>query len=59
MFRGVDSRPNLRFRLLHIGDTMVVLDPVTLPGRLHRAGFEEVASQHRPGRQIRFLARKA
>ncbi|MEU3653183.1 class I SAM-dependent methyltransferase [Streptomyces sp. NPDC032161] len=59
VFRGVDSRPSLRFRLLHIGDTMVVLDPVTLPGRLRRAGFEEVASQHQPGRQIRFLARKA
>lgn len=59
VFRGADSLPNLRFRLLHIGDTMVALDPVTLPGRLYRAGFEEVASQHRRGRQIRFLAHKA
>ncbi|MFI8436014.1 class I SAM-dependent methyltransferase [Streptomyces sp. NPDC079020] len=59
VFRGVDSLPSLRFRMLHIGDTMVVLDPATLPGRLRRAGFEGIESQHEPGRQIRFLARRA
>lgn len=32
----------LRFRLIHIGDTRTVVDPVTLPGRLHAAGFERV-----------------
>lgn len=58
VFRGVDSLPSLRFRLLHIGDTMVVLDPATLSERLYRAGFEDVVSQHRRDRQVRFLARK-
>ncbi|MFF9349012.1 class I SAM-dependent methyltransferase [Streptomyces sp. NPDC014734] len=58
VFRGVDSLPNPGFRLLHIGDTMVVLDPVTLPARLRRAGFGAVESRHRRGRQVRFLARR-
>ncbi|MFY4718169.1 class I SAM-dependent methyltransferase [Streptomyces sp. LaBMicrA B280] len=58
VFRGVDSLPSLRFRLLHIGDTMVVLDPETLPGRLYRAGFADVGSERPGDRQIRFLARK-
>jgi SAM-dependent methyltransferase len=57
VFRGVDSQPSLRFRLLHVGDTMVVLDPVTTPDRLRRAGFEHVESEHTPGVQIRFVAR--
>ncbi|WKE72419.1 class I SAM-dependent methyltransferase [Streptomyces sp. WP-1] len=58
VFRGVDSLPSLRFRLLHIGDTMLVLDPGTLPGRLYRSGFEDVESRQPGDRQIRFLARK-
>jgi SAM-dependent methyltransferase len=41
VFRGVDSQLSLRFRVLHIGDTMVVVDPGTLPTRLTAAGFEE------------------
>ena len=39
VFRGVDSQPSLRFRLLHIGDSMVVLNSATLPERLTAAGF--------------------
>jgi hypothetical protein len=42
VFAGLDSRISLRFRLLHIGDTMVVVDPATLPGRLRAAGFTDV-----------------
>ncbi|MFB7915836.1 hypothetical protein [Streptomyces sp. NPDC056061] len=55
----MDSLPNPGFRLLHVGDTMVALDPVTLPGRLLRAGFDTVESRYRRGRQVRFLARRA
>jgi SAM-dependent methyltransferase len=43
VFAGSDSRLSLRFRLLHIGDTMNVVDPDELPERLRRAGFEDVA----------------
>lgn len=39
LFAGSDSRISLLFRLLHVGDTMVVVDPETLPHRLRRAGF--------------------
>jgi ubiquinone/menaquinone biosynthesis C-methylase UbiE len=40
---GSDSRLSFRFRLLHIGDTMVVSDPDLFGERLSRAGFEEVS----------------
>lgn len=36
---GTDSRMSLRMRLFHCFDTMVIVDPATLPQRLHRAGF--------------------
>ncbi|WP_275290783.1 class I SAM-dependent methyltransferase [Amycolatopsis sp. La24] len=39
---GVDSQLSFGFRLLHIGDTMNVLDAGTLPRRLAAAGFEQV-----------------
>ncbi|GAA4261832.1 class I SAM-dependent methyltransferase [Dactylosporangium darangshiense] len=42
VFAGSDSLPTPRFRLLHIGDIMVPLDPATLPQRLERAGFTGV-----------------
>ncbi|MGI5125413.1 class I SAM-dependent methyltransferase [Pseudonocardia sp. CA-107938] len=38
---GSDSRVSLLFRLLHIADTMVVVDPATLPERLTAAGFTD------------------
>ena len=41
VFAGSDSRLNLRFRLLHIFDTMVVVDPASLPDRLRSAGFAD------------------
>lgn len=56
VFRGVDSQPSLMFRLLHIGDTMVVLDPATLAGRLERAGFAE-AKVHPADGILAFTAR--
>ena len=42
VFAGVDSLPDLRFRLIHIGDTMVVVDPDTFGARLEAAGFSNV-----------------
>ncbi|GAB3458268.1 class I SAM-dependent methyltransferase [Actinophytocola sediminis] len=54
-FAGSDSRLSLRFRLLHIGDTMIPVDPATLPDRLRRAGFT-AAETALGGRSYRFLA---
>jgi SAM-dependent methyltransferase len=42
VFAGMDSLPSLRFRLIHIGDTMVTVDPATLPDRLRAAGFTDI-----------------
>jgi SAM-dependent methyltransferase len=42
VFAGSDSLPSTRFRVIHVGDTMVTVDPATLPDRLRRAGFERV-----------------
>jgi SAM-dependent methyltransferase len=42
VFAGSDSRYSLRFRLYHLFDTMVVVDPATLPDRLAAAGFGDV-----------------
>ncbi|MFP5021340.1 class I SAM-dependent methyltransferase [Pseudonocardia phyllosphaerae] len=38
-FAGIDSRMSLRFRLIHVGDTLNPVDPLTLPARLGAAGF--------------------
>lgn len=43
VFAGTDSRPSLRWRLIHLGDTCTPVDPGTLPGRLGAAGFTRVA----------------
>jgi SAM-dependent methyltransferase len=42
VFAGTDSLPSLRFRLIHLGDTMVTIDPDGLPDRLRAAGFGNV-----------------
>ncbi|WP_406435817.1 class I SAM-dependent methyltransferase [Streptomyces sp. NBC_00631] len=58
-FAGSDSRSSLRFRLLHIGDTMTALDPATLPARLERAGLTDVTvTGHPTGRRLRFRGRR-
>lgn len=41
-FAGSDSRTSLMFRLAHISDTMVVVDPDAFADRLATAGFEQV-----------------
>jgi SAM-dependent methyltransferase len=59
VFCGSDNPGRgLRFRLIHLGDNRTVVDPATLGGRLHAAGFEQarirtgsriVFHAHRPG----------
>ena len=55
VFAGSDSRVSLRFRLLHIGDTMIPVDPGDLPDRLRAAGFRE-PDVELGGRSFRFHA---
>jgi SAM-dependent methyltransferase len=57
MFVGVDSVYSISFRLLHLFDTMVVVDPGTLPGRLQAAGFTDIRVDVNPY-AFRFQARR-
>lgn len=57
LLRAVDSQANARFRLLHIGDTMNVLDPDTVRQRLDAAGFAAIEIRHTPKQQIVVTAR--
>jgi SAM-dependent methyltransferase len=57
VFAGSDSVLSLRFRLLHLFDTMVVVDAATFPERLESAGFSDVEVQM-GRRAFRFRARK-
>jgi SAM-dependent methyltransferase len=56
VFAGSDSLTSRRFRLLHVGDVMVPVDPATLQSRLSDAGFADVAVST-AGRSLRFRAR--
>lgn len=42
IFAGSDSLYSRAFGLLHLFDTMVVVDPATFPDRLRAAGFVNV-----------------
>lgn len=55
VFAGSDSRLTLRFRLLHIRDTMIPVDPDALPDRLRAAGFRDPEVEL-GGRSFRFRA---
>jgi SAM-dependent methyltransferase len=55
VFAGTDSRPSLRWRLIHLGDICTPVDPGTLPGRLAAAGFTRVAVAANE-RLVRFVA---
>ena len=57
VFAGVDSLSSWIFRLLHVWDTMVVINPQTFPKRLETAGFENVQVDL-DERSFRFRARK-
>ncbi|MEV4598462.1 class I SAM-dependent methyltransferase [Amycolatopsis sp. NPDC049253] len=58
VYCGTDSQLSFRFRLLHLGDTMNVVDASTLPSRLSAAGFGEVEVKHRPKERLEFSAVK-
>jgi SAM-dependent methyltransferase len=54
---GADSLLSLRFRVYHLFDTMVPVDPDGLPSRLEAAGFSQATVDTRDGR-LRFRARR-
>jgi SAM-dependent methyltransferase len=43
LFAGSDSMPSFRMRLIHIGDTMTLVNPETFGSRLKAAGFENIS----------------
>jgi SAM-dependent methyltransferase len=55
VFAGSDSLVSPRFRLLHVGDTMVPVPPETLAERLTAAGFT-APKVSTAGRSLRFRA---
>lgn len=57
VFAGVDSLYSRVFGLLHLFDTMVVVDPHTFPQRLEAAGFED-AEVEVNAHAFRFRARR-
>ncbi|MDN3020330.1 class I SAM-dependent methyltransferase [Streptomyces sp. S.PB5] len=58
-FAGSDSQLGFGFRVLHLFDTMNTLDPRSLPARLERAGFADVAVDvHPKSGGLRFRARR-
>jgi SAM-dependent methyltransferase len=59
VFAGTDTLYSRSFRLLHLLDTMVVVDPYTFPGRLRTAGFGDVQVDVLKPYAFRFRARKA
>ncbi len=59
VFAGTDSLYSRSFRLLHLLDTMVVVDPCTFPARLRTAGFGDVQVDVLKPYAFRFRARKA
>ncbi|MFD9907689.1 class I SAM-dependent methyltransferase [Streptomyces sp. NPDC059063] len=60
VFAGSDSQSSFGFWLLHRFDTMNVVDPGTLPGRLASAGFKDVeVGLHPASGGLKFRARKA
>ena len=56
-FAGSDSRQSLLMRLIHIGDTLVLVDPKTFARRLEAAGFEVLKIEAKP-KAFRFHARR-
>lgn len=49
IFVGSDSTVNLKFRLYHVFDTMVLVDPGPFAKRLEAAGFTDVAVREGKG----------
>jgi SAM-dependent methyltransferase len=57
VFAGSDSRWSVGFRLIHLWDTMVVVEPETFAERLAAAGFTDVSVKVAK-RTFRFRARR-
>jgi len=58
VFAGTDSLYSRSFRLLHLWDEMVVVDPATFPARLQAAGFDDIHVDVMKPYAFRFRARK-
>jgi ubiquinone/menaquinone biosynthesis C-methylase UbiE len=58
IFAGTDSLYSRSFRLLHLFDTMVVVDPETFPERLKAAGFDDIQVDVMKPYTFRFRAHK-
>ena len=58
VFAGTDSLYSRSFRMLHLFDTMTVVDPSTFPKRLEAAGFDEVRVDVMKPYAFRFRAQK-
>jgi ubiquinone/menaquinone biosynthesis C-methylase UbiE len=58
LFVGSDNLSNLVMKLIHIGDTMVLVDPHTIRPRLELAGFAGISTETN-SYMFRFLARRA
>lgn len=57
VFAGVDNTLSPGFRLIHIGDTMIVVDPDSLGARLEAAGFTNIAIE-KAEQRFRFRAHR-
>jgi SAM-dependent methyltransferase len=57
VFAGTDSVWSLRMRIFHFADSMVLVDPAKLPGRLESANFKGVRIEAGTGK-FRFCARR-
>ena len=57
VFVASDSRQSWQMRMIHIGDTLVPIDPDTVSARLELAGFEVLEIEKNP-RAFRFHARR-
>ncbi len=51
VFAGSDGVPSLAFRLIHVADTYNPIAPKDLPGRLRAAGFTDIDTDVKRGRQ--------
>ena len=58
VFAGTDSLYSGSFRLLHLFDTMTVVDPRTFPKRLEDAGFTDIQVEVKEPYAFRFRARR-
>lgn len=56
-FAGTDSMESLLMRIIHLRDTMVLVDPAALPSRLESTGFQGAKVEVGTGR-FRFLAHR-